>query len=86
MSFDEVIQGLSDEFDEVTRERHARGAEHYGPVKFLEVDTVQMALEELADFANYARYLYIKLRLLEMGGERPTTGTLGITGWKATNG
>jgi hypothetical protein len=62
----DLLQRLSDEFSALTDSRHEMGAETYGPVKFLEIDTVQMAAEELADLANYSRYLFIKLRLMEM--------------------
>lgn len=61
----ETLQTLSDEFSDLTEERHQMGAEQYGPTKFLTVDTVRMAAEELVDLANYARYMYIKLRIME---------------------
>lgn len=61
----DLLQRLSDEFSDLTEQRHAMGASQYGPTKFLSVDTVNMAAEELADLANYARYLYIKLRIIE---------------------
>lgn len=41
------------------------GAEKYGPVKFMEIDSVEMAIEELADLANYVLYTYVKLRMLQ---------------------
>jgi hypothetical protein len=41
------------------------GAEKYGPVKFLEVDSLEMAMEEVIDLGNYARYTFIKLYLLQ---------------------
>jgi hypothetical protein len=40
------------------------GAEKYGPVKFLSVDTFEEAMQELLDLNNYSRMLYIKLYLL----------------------
>jgi len=46
-------------------ERHEEGARKYGPGKFLTVDTFQEALEEIVDLANYARYTYIKVRMLQ---------------------
>jgi len=58
------IQQLSDQFEEMCRARHEMGAKTYGPVKFLEVDSVEMAMEEVADLANYARYTWIKLALI----------------------
>lgn len=61
----ELLQQLSDEFSDLTEQRHQMGAEQYGPAKFLTVDTIEMAAEELVDLSNYARYLYIKLRIIE---------------------
>lgn len=61
----EFIVGLSDEFDTIAAERHRMGAEKYGPGKFLTVDTIEECLFEVVDLANYARYTFIKLRLLQ---------------------
>jgi hypothetical protein len=65
--FERVLGRLSKEFDRVTQERHYEGAVKHGPVKFMTVDTLQEALDEVADLANYARYTYMKLRLLQEG-------------------
>jgi hypothetical protein len=62
----ELLKKLSVQFDEFTLERHKLGAERYGAFKFLELDTLEMAMEEVADLANYARYTYIKLALLKL--------------------
>lgn len=64
-SMPDIIVGISLEFDEATMARHKMGAEKYGPGKFLTVDTIQEALDEVVDLANYARYTYIRLRLLQ---------------------
>lgn len=61
----EAVQRYSDEFDDLIQERHVIGSEKYGPGKFLTVDTMQEALYELADLSNYARYTFIKIRLLQ---------------------
>lgn len=61
----EYLQHLSEEFDSLTELRHETGAEEYGDVAFLTAPLVRMAAEELADLANYARYMYIKLRMME---------------------
>jgi hypothetical protein len=61
-----MIEQLSREFDEWCQQRHNKGQEEYGTFTFLGADTVEMMLEELADAANYARYHFIKLRLLQM--------------------
>lgn len=69
MSDDDTFVGTlsqySDEFDDACRTRHELGTEKYGPGKFLVVDTLQEALDEVADLANYARYTFVKLRLLQ---------------------
>lgn len=62
----ELIVDISDEFDQRTVERHAMGAEKYGPGKFLLVDTLEEAIDEILDLANYARYTFIKLRMLQL--------------------
>lgn len=64
-AFIELLQHLSNEFDAVCMERHDAGAEKYGPGKFLLVDTIEEALEEIVDLANYARYSFIRLRLVQ---------------------
>jgi hypothetical protein len=59
-----IVAALSEEFDQRCMERHEFGQEKYGAGTFLMVDTMAMALEEVVDLANYARYTYIRLRLL----------------------
>lgn len=53
-------------FDKMCQERHIEGSKKYGPVKFLDEDTdmVQMLMEELVDAANYSRYFFIRLALI----------------------
>lgn len=63
----QVLQQLSDEFDILCQERHTMGAEKYGPGSFVGVDTIEMAIHEVLDLANYARYTFIRLRLLQQG-------------------
>ncbi len=50
---------------DLIEERRSMGEKTYGEFKFLGNDTFKMAYEELADFANYALFTFIKLRLLE---------------------
>lgn len=59
-----IIEEASGAFDEMVATRHQEGAEKYGPFKFLEANTLEEAMFELADLANYARYTFIKLWLL----------------------
>lgn len=60
----EIIQKLSDMFDAECQARHEMGEEKYGPVKFMTVNSIEEAMAEIVDLANYARYTYIKLALL----------------------
>jgi len=62
----DLIQDLSDEFGDFCYDRHKVGQEKYGQFSFLEKDIFQEALYELADCANYMRYQYVKLRMLQM--------------------
>jgi hypothetical protein len=59
------IDHYNREFDDACQERHEAGAEQYGAGKFLIVDTLEEAMFEVVDLANYARYTYIKLKLLQ---------------------
>jgi hypothetical protein len=59
------LVAYSHEFDNRTEERHQMGQEKYGPIQFTSVDTLEAAIQEVLDLANYARYTYIKLRLLQ---------------------
>lgn len=58
------IEEYSDLFDEACRQRHEMGVEKYGAGKFLTVNTLEEAAYEVLDLANYARYSFIKLMLL----------------------
>ena len=60
----EDIERASRMFDDMCIERHNQGAEEYGPAKFLENDVMLMLAEELLDAANYCRYQFIKIILL----------------------
>jgi hypothetical protein len=61
----EKLNKYGQEFDERTFERHEMGAQKYGPIAFLDVDSLEMAIEEVLDLSNYVRYTYIKLRMLQ---------------------
>jgi hypothetical protein len=63
----EVINALAMEFDSKCEERHRMGAVQYGPMKFLEAENNLFGMigEELVDTANYAKYLFIRLNLME---------------------
>lgn len=59
------IQALSDEFDKRCQARHEMGEEKYGAGTWLGIDSVEMAIEELIDLANYTRFAFIKYRLIQ---------------------
>lgn len=59
------LQQYSDEFTDLTLERHEFGEQKYGPGTFLTKDTMYEALLELADLSNYARYTYMRIRALQ---------------------
>ena len=65
MSTADVLNMLAAEFDQFCQERHNDGAKEYGPTRFASNNMFQMIAEEMADIANYCRYQYIKLRLME---------------------
>jgi hypothetical protein len=79
-------------FDRMCQERHDMGRTKYGTLTFLEMPTLHMALEEIADLANYARYTFVKVALLqwrikqlqnkavtEKDGFHSTSEVLGVT-------
>ena len=77
----EMLEALNLEFFELCEERHNRGADEYGPLNFLKVNLPEFIYEELADFANYARFLYIRVRLLEeIASERGIDMSAALTG------
>lgn len=61
----ELVEQLRALFTRERLERHEMGAVKYGPVKYFEVDSLEEAIQEILDMANYAEYTYIKLRLLQ---------------------
>lgn len=68
--FNTFVQEATAEFFQRMQERHEMGQEKYGPVKFVEANTLNEAEEEVIDMANYAMYTYIKLRLLNLSIDR----------------
>ena len=65
-----VIAELEGEFDRLCRERSAMGDRTYGAYNYLDpdVDILRMLLEEVIDIANYARMIFVRIRVLEMMG------------------
>ena len=60
-----LLEEADAEFVRVAAERMEKGESKYGPLKFLGVDTLDEALQELVDFSNYARMMYIKVKLIQ---------------------
>jgi hypothetical protein len=60
----EETQAASAAFFEAMQRRHLMGEEQYGPIKFLEVNTLLEAMDEVVDLANYAMYTFMKLWVL----------------------
>lgn len=56
---------LLEECDKKIWERYEAGQKKYGADTYLEIDTVQHAIDEVLDLINYARFTYVKLRLLQ---------------------
>jgi hypothetical protein len=63
--FQRLLSLADAEFVDLAAERLKAGAEKYGPHKFLTVDTLEEAMQEVLDLSNYARMTYIKLYLLK---------------------
>lgn len=60
-----VLQEADEAFVKRCADRMEMGAEKYGPWKFMEVDTVEEAMQECLDLSNYSRMMFIKLFLLQ---------------------
>jgi hypothetical protein len=61
----ELLQKADSEFVKQANDRMELGAEKYGPVKFLAVDTLEEGMQELLDLSNYARMTFIKIYILK---------------------
>lgn len=66
----QLINTFGSEFWEMVQARHELGEKKYGPGKFLRVDTMEEALQELADLANYACYTFVRIRMLQVALEQ----------------
>jgi hypothetical protein len=83
----ELLQQADNDFAETCLTRHQKGEEKYGALTFLGNDTIEMAMEEVADLANYARYTWIRLWLLQratakLAAESPQTDHEGFVSLK----
>lgn len=64
LDFAQLTREASAHFFASMTERHEMGEKKYGPIKFMEVNTLEEAMEEVVDLANYAMYTYLKLWVL----------------------
>lgn len=62
--FSQMTREASEVFFRMMQERHEMGQLKYGPIKFMEVNTLEEAMEEIADLGNYALYTFMKLYVL----------------------
>lgn len=62
----QLVNTLSAEFDQICIQRHNDGAVKYGAFSFMGKDMLEEAIAEVADLANYARYAYIKIRMMQL--------------------
>jgi hypothetical protein len=61
---DEVVAQHFSEFEVRRVDKMAVGQERYGDRAFLGIDQIDMAMDELTDFANYVAMMYVKLALI----------------------
>jgi hypothetical protein len=77
----DLIEGYNDQFFAHCEQRHREGAKEYGDLAFLNNNMIEYILEEIVDLANYARFIYIKVKLMEEiaseGGIDLTSGAVG---------
>ena len=84
------MQQMSEQFEELCFARHVAGQQEYGEFTFLQNDVIRMMCEELADTANYARYQFIKLMILqerlnsELSDQNDKLEELGINTFRGT--
>jgi hypothetical protein len=85
--FATYLNDKADEFRELVRDKMAVGQEKYGTFTWLENDTVDMALQELADLTNYTLFTAVKLLMLRdmVAGEYPGQSQDLSTGFIPTN-
>lgn len=62
--FTQMAQQASALFFQMMQDRHVMGEAKYGPIKFMDVNTLEEAMEEVVDLSNYAMYTFMKLYVL----------------------
>lgn len=61
---DEELERWAAVFEVALVDKMAVGAERYGARAYLGVDQLDMAMDELVDFGNYVKMMYVKLGLI----------------------
>jgi len=61
---EEVIAHHASIFEVARVDKMAVGQERYGNRAFLGIDQIDMAMDELVDFSNYAAMMYVKLGII----------------------
>jgi len=61
---EEVITHHASRFEVARVDKMAVGQERYGHNAFLGIDQIDMAMDELVDFTNYAAMMYVKLGII----------------------
>ena len=59
------IERARDELKQMRYDRFSRGTLDYGKLRFLSNDTLQNALEEIADCMNWLEFLFVKVHLMK---------------------
>lgn len=80
VDFDALVRQATNAFFDMMQERHNKGQEKYGPIKFMDVNTLIEAMEEVVDLANYALYTFIKLWILNMQVQKLQVDTPDLIG------
>jgi hypothetical protein len=69
-----MIEQLATEFDELCNSRMQFGQEKYGEFTWLSAPTIEMMLEEMADWVNYTRMSAVKIRIMQQWLEGKLAG------------
>lgn len=81
--FTRLTQQASSIFFSQMQDRHEMGEQKYGPIRFMEVNTLTEAMDEVVDLANYALYTFMKLYVLNQQMQNVVGETPDILGAQA---
>ena len=60
----QMLKDGQDELNEKLAARMAAGAKEYGELAFLDRDTIEEVMEEVADVINWGTFLYLKMYMV----------------------